>query len=56
MSGTIPDWVPIVLSLAAFIVSFASFWKSYLSRFHLEISYSTPTFSLYKITPNNFRR
>jgi len=48
---SILDWVPILLSVAAFLISIASFWKSYLSPFHVEISNSTPTFSLYKITP-----
>lgn len=45
------DLASTLLSIAALILAIVSFWKSYLSPFHLEISNGRPSFSLYMITP-----
>jgi len=39
------------ISLTALLISLISLWKTHLSPFNLEISHTSPTFSLYKITP-----
>lgn len=44
--------ISITISILAFLVSLISLWKSSLTPFNLKVSYSSPTFTLYKITPS----
>lgn len=41
----------VITSILALAVSLLSLWKSTLSPFKLEVSYSSPTFTLYRISP-----
>jgi hypothetical protein len=42
----------VAISLVALFISAFTLWKSYLTPFRLEISYTDPTFCLYKIKPD----
>src|SRR5712671_988179 len=44
-------WLPLVVSSVSLIFSGFALWYSHLSRFQLEITFSPPTRSLYKIPP-----
>ena len=46
------QFILIAISILALILSLISLWKSSLTPFKLKARYSSPTFSLYKITPN----
>lgn len=41
----------VIVSILALAVSLLSLWKSTLSPFKLKVSYDSPTFTLYKISP-----
>lgn len=47
----IKDIVTIIISLSALIISVLSVWINYLKPFKLKVFNDSPTFSLYKITP-----
>ena len=45
------EWAVAVTSASALAVSLFSLWKITLAAFKLKVSYSSPTFSLYKMKP-----
>ncbi len=46
------SWISIAISLAAFFVSIATWWKTYLAPFKLVVVNSAPRFSIYGNTPD----
>jgi hypothetical protein len=45
------QWAVAITSASAFVVSLFSLWKIYLAAFKLKVSYSSPSFSLYRMDP-----
>jgi len=45
------QWAVAITSASAFVVSLFSLWKIYLAAFKLKVSYSSPSFSLYRMEP-----
>ena len=43
--------IPLLISSLALVISLISLWKTQFSPFKLQINHSTPTFTLYEITP-----